>query len=62
MATQWLIEQPDKEKGIECYVDADFVGGWNQEEGNNPVLVLSVMGYVITYANCPIILARRIQT
>ena len=26
-ATQRLILKPDPEKGIECYVDADFAGG-----------------------------------
>ena len=60
--TQGLIMKPDPEKGIKCYVDAGFAGGWNQEEGKDPGSVLSRTGYVITYANCPIILARRIQT
>ena len=53
---------PDPEKGIECYVDADFAGRWNQEEGKDPVLVLSITEYVIIYSNCPIIWASRIQT
>ena len=38
-------------KGIECYVDNSFAGGWNQE----------VMSYIITYANCPIIWVMRLQ-
>ena len=52
---------PNPEKGIECYVDADFSGGWNQEEGKDPGLVLSRTGYIISYANCLIILVRRLQ-
>ena len=52
---------PSTEKGIECYVYADFVGGWNQEEGKDPGSVLSRTGYIITYANCPIIWASQIQ-
>ena len=28
--TQGLIINPDTEKGITCYVDADLTGGWNQ--------------------------------
>ena len=43
-------------------MDAEFVGGWNQEEGKGPISVLSRTGYVIAYANCKIIWAIRIQT
>ena len=25
-----IIFSPDKYKGLECYVDADFAGGWQQ--------------------------------
>ena len=24
-----IVIKLDKDKGLECYVDADFVGGWN---------------------------------
>ena len=24
-----IVYEPDKSMGIECYVDADFAGGWN---------------------------------
>ena len=37
-------------------MDADFVGGWNQEEGKGPISVLSRTGYVIAYANCKMFL------
>ena len=47
---------------IDCYVDADLSGGWNQEEVRDPSSVLSITGYVIMYANYPIIWASRIQT
>ena len=43
-------------------MDANFTGGWNQEEGKYPGLVLSIKGYVITYANLPTIWIIRIQT
>ena len=59
---QGLILKLYPEKGIKCYVGAYFEGGWNQEEGKDPGSVLSRMGYVITYAKCLIIWARRIQT
>jgi hypothetical protein len=44
--------------GIECYVDADFAGGWNittSPDADN-------VGCVITYANCPIYWASCLQT
>ena len=51
MATQGLITKTDPEKGIECYVAAEFVGGWNKEEGKEPGFVLDRRGYAITYDN-----------
>ena len=59
---QILILKPDPEKGIKCYIDADFAGGWNQEEGKDPVSVLSRTGYVITYANCLVIWVSWLRT
>ena len=54
--------KPDPEKGIECYVDLEFDGGWNQEESKDPRLVLYITSYVISYASCPIIWASWLQT
>ena len=54
--------KPGTKKFIECYVDADFTGRCNQEEVKDPGLVPSITGYVITYANCPIIQVSWLQT
>ena len=35
-ATHGLIMKPDTEKGIECYVDAYFAVGYNQEIERTP--------------------------
>ena len=35
-AMQELILKPDPENGIECYMDANFTVGWNQEEVKDP--------------------------
>ena len=59
---QVLIMNPDPGKIIECYVDADFAGRWNQEKGKDPGLVLSRTGYIISYANCLIIWVSWPQT
>ena len=61
-ATQGLIMNPDIEKEIGCYLDAEFASRWNQEEGKDPGSFLSITGNVITYANCPIIWAIWLQT
>ena len=47
---------PDIAKGLECYMDADFVGGWDAQNANNAqnVLHVSRTGFVIMYAGCPI--------
>ena len=57
-----IIMNPDPKKGIECYVDADSVGGWNQEEGRYPSSVLYISVYLIMYSTCPIIWAIWLQT
>ncbi len=48
--------------GIECYVDADFAGGWNITTSADADNVMSRTGFVITYENCPIYWASRLQT
>ena len=32
--------------GLECYIDADFAGGWSSGDHTNPECVLSRMGFV----------------
>jgi hypothetical protein len=57
-----IVYEPDKSMGIECYVDADFAGGWNITTSANADNVISHTGFVITYAICPIYWARHLQT
>jgi hypothetical protein len=48
--------------GIECYVDADFAGGWNITTSADADNLMTCTGFVITYANCPIYWASCLQT
>jgi hypothetical protein len=48
--------------GIECYIDEDFAGGWNITTSADADNIMSRTGFVITYANCPIYWASRLQT
>jgi hypothetical protein len=47
---------------IECYVDADFAGGWNITTSTDADNVMSHTGFVMTHANCPIYWASCLQT
>ena len=57
-----IIYKPDKSKGLECYVGADFAGGWSQANADNADNILSRTGYIIMYANCPILWVSHLQT
>jgi hypothetical protein len=48
--------------GIECYVDADFAGGWNITTSADADNIMSCTSFVITYANCPIYWTSHLQT
>ena len=54
--------KPDKEKGIECYIDADFAGGWAQADSDNVENFMSCTGYVIMYVGCPVLWCSKLQT
>ena len=47
---------------MECYVDADFSGGWDKAGASNLEAVMSRTGYVIKYANCPVLWCSKLQT
>ena len=46
-----IVYNPDITKGIECYADADFSGGWQQVDSHEPDNVLPRTRMVIMYAN-----------
>ena len=50
------------DKGLECFVDTNFAGGWSTNESDDPVLVYSRTGYIIKYNNCPILWASKLQS
>ena len=57
-----MIFRPDRTKIIEDYVDASFAGDWNTAWGDEPASVMSRTGYLILFANCPIIWSSKLQT
>jgi hypothetical protein len=57
-----IILRPDQSKGVQCYVDADFAGGYSKETSDDPVSVFSRTGYVIFYFGCPLIWVSKMQS
>jgi hypothetical protein len=56
------ILRPCQNKTIDCFVDADFAGAWTLDTSLDPTKVRSCSGYVITYANCPILWSSKLQS
>ena len=48
-------------QSLKSYVDVGFAGGWIQSDASNAENVLSRTGYVIMYANFPILWVSRLQ-
>jgi hypothetical protein len=57
-----IIMKPDLSKGFECYVDADFAGTFTKATADDPQSCLSRTGYVIKFANCPLIWSSKMQS
>ena len=55
------IMKPNKHRGLEVHVDADFVGNWDPEDVANVDTAKSRHGYCITYAGCPICWKSQLQ-
>ncbi len=52
----------DHSKGLECFVVVDFAGGWDLKDPHNASNLMSRMGFVIKYADCPIYWSSKLQT
>lgn len=61
-ADKGIVFKPNQSAGIQCYVDADFAGGYSTETSDEPVSVFSRTGYVIFYMGCPICWVSKLQS
>ena len=50
-----MIYTPDPSKGLEGYVNADFVGEWDPENALDADMLYSRTGSVIRHASCPVL-------
>ena len=48
-----LVLRPDKSRGLECFVDADWARSWQDLSSNDPLSAHTRSEYVIMYAGCP---------
>ena len=61
-ADKGITITPDKDRGLEVHVDADFAGNWTYEGTSHPDAARSRHGYVISYAGCPLLWKSQLQT
>ena len=61
-ADKGMIFKPDKTKGLELYVDADFAGNWKNAGEEHPENCMSRTGYLIRYNGCNIMWKSQLQT
>ncbi len=55
--------KPNRDKGFECYCDADFSGNWNKHLAPfDPSTAKSRSGWILFYAGCTVIWASKLQT
>ena len=47
---------------MKCYFNTDFSGAWCREDADQVGFVLSKTGYIIKFANFPIVWVRKMQT
>ena len=57
-----LILRPNRSKGLEVHVDADFAGNWTPDDSDDPDTARSRHGYIISYAGCPVTWKSQLQT
>jgi hypothetical protein len=60
--TKGLILWPDISRGLECHMDADFVGGFSPEYSDDATTCYSQTRYIIWCAGCPLIWSFKLQT
>jgi len=55
------IFRPQKDLGLEVYVDADFAGNWDVNDTANRDTARSRHGYFIMYGGCPVVWKSQLQ-
>jgi hypothetical protein len=62
-STKGIILHPTlQHRNLDCFVDADFAGLWTEDSSSDLTSVKSRTGYVILFANCPVLWVSKLQT
>ena len=56
-----LVFNPSKKLVVDYYDDAYFAGLWGHEDPQDPICARSRTGFVVTFANCPLLWVSKIQ-
>ena len=56
-----LVFNPTKKLVVDCYADADFATIWGHENPQYPIFDRSRTGFVVTFANCPLLWVSKLQ-
>ena len=57
-----VIFKPNKDIGVECYMDTDVAGGWDKDDSGSPEAVLPRTRYDLMYSNYSILWCSKLQT
>ena len=57
-----MVLTPSLTGKLDAHVDADFAGLWHPDYAELRESVLSRSGYILTYMNCPLLWASKIQS
>ena len=57
-----LVFNPSKKLDVDCYADKDFAELWGHEDPQDPICARSRTGFVVTFANCPLLWVSKLQT
>ena len=57
-----LVFNPSKKLFVDFYADADFAGLWGHEYPQEPIFARSRTGFVVTFANFPLLWVSKVQT
>ena len=57
-----LVFNPFKKLVVDCYADEYFAGLWVHENPQEPIFARSRTGFVVTFANFPLLWISKLQT
>ena len=57
-----IVFNPSNKIEVDCYADADFEGLWRHKDPQDLMCARSTTGFVLTFANCPLLWVSKIQT